>query len=1035
MQYGNVSRVIRITALAALVVLAVGALRADAQAVRATILGTVKDSTGASLPGATVEVRNVATGVVQSVVADDQGRYTVPELLVGTYELTGSLQGFRSVVQQNIVLTVGQQRVVDFELAVGALEESITVQGSAAQVDVVSSAVTTTIEQKQIAELPLNGRNYAQLITLAPGVQSLPGTGNGSLFGRQNLVSVSGARPQGQAYLLDNTNIANFWNRAAGSGVLGTTLGVESIAEFNVLTGTYSAQFGANGAVINAITRSGTNQFHGSAFEYIRTDKFDARNFFDPAKLPFKQNQFGGSLGGPIKSDRAFFFANYEGIRRNLTETRIANVPDVNARLGIVNGVNVGVHPAIAPLLALYPQPTTIVGGGIGQAAQVAETTGDENYYLGRVDFTPSQNDTIFGRFVYDKANLYEPFSGGAIPTWDANNSTENTLFTAEHRRILSTSLINQLRFGYVRTDEIAENLGAVPQLQFFPGRMNGSVAVTGLTTIGANQLNPFDLLQRKYTIADDMYLNKGSHALRFGIEAQKVESDTYAPFQWGGAWAFNSLTAFLQNTPTTLNAPLPGQDSALPRFREWDFVGYVHDEWRARPNVTLNLGLRYAPTTNASVDPGQQFVTAPFGGFTPVETVFAKNPSLKNIDPRVGFAWDMTETHTMSLRGGFGIFHDIIQPRVYASAYYINPPYTLAREQSPVFPTPFVTPRFGAIVSQGIDYSTDKTPYMMQWNINLQREIAQATVVTIGYVGTRGKDFFKQRDVNPVQPRTVSGQTVYGTAVPGSAVIAPNARLNPAFSSLNFGAAIADSEYNSLQLSLNRRFYRNLQAQISYTLSKCEDISSGNFGGEGGTASTNPYDPEYDRGPCGYDRTHALRGSAVYSLPFMGNAFVEGWQVSGIVNLSSGAPFTPTVGDISGLGTANQRPSLAPGADLDDAVQGGIIQYFNPNVFVMPAPGTLGDVGRNSLRGPGFATVDMSVSKNVALTGSASLQFRVEGFNILNRANFGTPTGASATPLTIGPGGVGVVSATAGRITTLAGDARRMQFAVKVLF
>jgi hypothetical protein len=1019
----------------ALVLVSVGGELLHAQAVRATILGTVKDSTGASLPGATVEVRNVATGVVQSVVADEQGRYTVPELLVGTYELTGSLQGFRTVVQQNIVLTVGQQRVVDFELAVGALEESITVQGSAAQVDVVSSAVTTTIEQKQIAELPLNGRNYAQLITLAPGVQSLPGTNNGSLFGRQNLVSVSGARPQGQAYLLDNTNIANFWNRAAGSGVLGTTLGVESIAEFNVLTGTYSAQFGANGAVINAVTRSGTNQFHGSAFEYVRSDKFDSRNFFDPAKLPFKQNQFGGSLGGPIRGDRAFFFFNYEGIRRNLTETRIANVPDANARLGIVNGVNVGVHPAIAPLLSLYPLPTTLVGGGIGQVAQVAETTGDENYYLGRVDFTPSQNDTIFGRFVYDKANLYEPFSGGAIPLWDANNSTENTLFTAEHRRILSTSLINQLRFGYVRTDEIAENLGAVPQLQFFPGRMNGSVAVTGLTTIGANQLNPFDLLQRKYTIADDMYLNKGSHALRFGFEAQRVESDTFAPFQWGGAWAFNSLTAFLQNTPTTLNSALPGQDDALPRFREWDFVGYIHDEWRARPNVTLNLGLRYAPTTNASVDPGQQFIDVPFGGFTPVETVFAKNPSLKNFDPRVGFAWDMTETHTMSLRGGFGIFHDIIQPRVYASAYYINPPYTLAREQSPIFPTPFVTPRFGPIVSQGIDYNTDTTPYMMQWNVNLQREIAQATVVTIGYVGTRGKNFFKQRDVNPVQPRTVNGQTVYGTAVPGSAVIAPNPRLNPAFSSLNFGAAIADSEYNSLQLSLNRRFYRNLQAQISYTLSKCEDISSGNFGGEGGTASTNPYDPEYDRGPCGYDRTHALRGSAVYTLPFVGNALVEGWQVSGIVNLSSGAPFTPTVGDISGLGTGGQRPSLASGASLDDAVQGGIVQYFDPTIFVMPAPGTLGNVGRNSLRGPGFATVDMSVSKNVALPGAASLQFRVEGFNILNRANFGTPTGASATPLTIGPGGVGVINATAGRITTLAGDARRMQFAVKVLF
>lgn len=503
MHEGNLCSAISPSALiAVLVMCGVGTVSVEAQAVRATILGSVRDSTGAALPGATVDVKNVSTGVIQSAVADDQGRYTIPELIVGAYEVSAMLQGFGTVVQQNVTRTVGAQRVVDFELPVGSLQESITVEGAAAQVDVVSAAVTTTIEQKQIAELPLNGRNYAQLITLAPGVQSLPGANNGSLFGRQNLVSVSGARPQGQAYLLDNTNIANFWNRAAGSGVLGTTLGVESIAEFNVLTGTYSAQFGANGAVINAVTKSGTNNLHGSVFEFIRHSRFDAKNFFDPAKLPFRQDQFGGSLGGPLKSDKAFFFVNYEGIRRDLTETRIANVPDQNARAGIVNGVNVGVHPAIAPILALYPLPTVNIGGGIGTIPQVATTTGDENYYLARVDYTPTQSDTIFGRFVYDKANLYEPFSGSNVPTWDANNSTSNTLFTAEDRRILTTSMINQLRFGFVRTDEIAENLGSVPQLAFFPNRMNGSIVVAGLSTIGANQLNPFDLLQRKFTIA-----------------------------------------------------------------------------------------------------------------------------------------------------------------------------------------------------------------------------------------------------------------------------------------------------------------------------------------------------------------------------------------------------------------------------------------------------------------------------------------------------------------------------------------------------
>jgi hypothetical protein len=1006
---------------------------AAAQAVRATIQGTIKDATGATLPGATVEVKNVATGVAQNVVTDGSGRYSVPELIVGDYEVTATLQGFRTVVQRGVALSVGAQRVLDFELQLGAVEESITVQSTVSQVDVVSAAVTTTIDQKQIAELPLNGRNYAQLILLAPGVQSINGSTSGSLFGRQNLVSVSGGRPQGQAYLLDNTNITNFWNRAAGSGVLGTTLGVDAIAEFSTVTGTYSAQFGGGGAVINAVTRSGANQFHGSVFEYVRNDRFDAKNFFDPFKLPFKQNQFGGSLGGPVKHDRAFFFFNYEGIRRDLTETRIANVPDANARLGIVNGVNIGVNPAVAPLLALYPLPTTLIGGGIGQVAQVATTTGREDYVLGRFDFTLSDKSSIFGRFVSDQANLTEPFSGSPIPTWDASNDTKNQLFTSEYRRVVSPSLVSQLRFGFVRTREVATNNGEVPELTFFPGRMNGSVAVTGLSTIGANQLNPFDLLQRKYTIANDVYWTRGTHTLRIGGEAQRVESDTYAPFQWGGAWAFNSLSGFLANQAATLNSALPGQDSALPRFREWDFVGYIHDEWRARPSLTLNLGLRYAPTTNPSVNPGSQFIDPPnSGGFVPVSTVFAENPSLKNFDPRLGFAWDMNSDHTMSLRGGFGVFHDVIQARVYASAYYINPPYQLAREPQPVFPTPFVTPRVGAIVSQGIDYDTNSTPYQMQWNINLQRQIAEATVVTIGYVGSRGQNFFKQRDVNPVQPSTVNGQTVYGVFAPGSTVVTQNPRLNPAFQSLNFGGAFADSDYKSLQLSVNRRFYKNLQSQVSYTLSECHDISSGNFGGEGGTASTNPYDPEYDRGLCGYDRTHTFRGSAVYSLPFTGNGFVEGWQITGIVSLSSGIPFTPTSGDISGLGTGGQRPNLAPGKSLDDAVKGGINQYYDPTFFVMPAPGTLGNVGRNSLRGPGYSTVDMSVSKNIQLPGTASVQLRAEGFNILNHTNFGQP---NASPLLITVGGGGTVNPTAGRITTLAGDARRIQFAARFLF
>src|SRR5438552_18171666 len=402
--------------IGAFVAIAAGT-RLEAQAVRATILGAVRDATGAAMPGATVEVRNVGTGVVQSVVTNEQGRYNAPDLAIGTYEVQASLSGFQRVVHKGITLRVGSQNVVDFTLPLGQVEETVTVTGESPIVDTTSSAVATTIEQKQIADLPPTGRNFAQLITLAPAVTTV--TFTGSLFGRQTVYSVAGGRPEGQAFLLDNTNVANFWNRAAGSGVLGTTLGVEAIAEFQALTNTYSAQFGGGGGVINAITRSGANVVHGSAFEFVRNSAFDARQFFDdPArpKPPFSKHQFGGSLGGPIKSDTAFFFVNYEGIVQSLSETRIATVPDANAHNGVIpiGGVltNVGVHPAIRPVLDLYPLPTDALGGGVGQIGTVDATTGHEHYTLARVDYTLSAKDSLMARYVSDAAHLFEPVSG-----------------------------------------------------------------------------------------------------------------------------------------------------------------------------------------------------------------------------------------------------------------------------------------------------------------------------------------------------------------------------------------------------------------------------------------------------------------------------------------------------------------------------------------------------------------------------------------------------------------------------------------------
>ena len=401
------------------------------------ILGTVTDPSGAALPGATVQVKNVGTGVIRTVTTNEVGRYRVPDLIIGQYQVQATLSGFRTVVETAVPLSVGSERVINFSLPIGQTQETVNVESQLAQVETTSAAVSTLVEGKQIADLPSNGRNYTQLIALAPGVLQTPPSFPSGFYGRGADYSVSGSRPEGQAFLLDNTNVQNFWNHGPGSAVLGTTLGVEAIAEFSAQTNTYSAQFGGSGAAVNAVTKSGTNAFHGSLFEYLRNSALDARAFYDGPKLPaFRRNQFGGSLGGPIKKDKAFFFFNYEGLRNRQGLTQIATVPDADARRGILPGLApITVSPQVQQLLSYYPLPTIPSGGGVGQVPSVGTQKGDENYLLARVDYAASDEDSLFGRYVSDRALFNDPFSGSAVTLWPETHHTGNHYATIEERR------------------------------------------------------------------------------------------------------------------------------------------------------------------------------------------------------------------------------------------------------------------------------------------------------------------------------------------------------------------------------------------------------------------------------------------------------------------------------------------------------------------------------------------------------------------------------------------------------------------------
>ena len=1013
----------------------------------ATILGTVTDSGGAVVPNASVQVKNIGTGQVQQTSTDGQGRYTVADLPVGNYEAQAAAQGFQTIVRRGITLTVGQQAVVDFSLQVGQSQQTVTVEADVSQVDTVSTAVSSYVEQKQINDLPLNGRNFTDLVTLVPGVSGGSQIGNGGanlLYGVENNFAVSGARAEGQAYLLDGTNIQGFWNHGSGSGVMGTTLGIEAIAEFSVLTNTYSAQFGGNGSVVNAVSRSGTNNFHGSAYEFLRNSALDAANFFDNAtgstKPPFRQNQFGGSLGGPIKKDKLFFFVNDEELRRSLGQTVVGLIPDANAHRGIVNGVNVGVSPLTKPILDLYPATTLTSPTGIVQVPEVDTNTGNENYLLARIDYTISPKDSLFVRYVRDVGDTTLPFLGSPLPPrWPEIGSTRNQFATVEYRRVVSPAVVNLLRFSFTRTREtdVQSKPDQTAALDFFPERhQNGGVNITGLSSIGTSIFAPLLEVQNKFPLSDDVFWTHGAHSLRFGATLDRVQSNFQQQGWWGGFYTFPGLVPFLQAQPSSFQGPEPGLTDSYRDFREREFDVYLGDEWKVSPKVTINAGVRYELVTNptTNVHPLNTLIHPPFGTFQRVPNVFASNPAIHNIDPRIGIAWDPFGDHKTAIRVGAGIFYDPIRARSYASGYYFNPPYALAFIfGAPSFPNPFpgALPPPAQLV--GVDYNTVDTPHMYQWNFNIQHQLFESTSLTVGYVGSRGVHLYGARDINPVLPTVVNGTPVYGVPFgPTRTGIAPNPRLNPAGAALSSEAPVADSNYHSLQVGLNRRFSHGVQTQVSYTWSKCMDDASGTYGLEGGIAWSVPLNGSYDHGRCLFDRPQVFHLSGVYAFPFKQNVLVKGWQMSGGVTAQSGAPWNVTVGfDQAGNGIAgSERPNLV--LPRDQIMQDRVTQWVNPAGFSLPAPGTFGNLQRDFLAGPGIVNLDYSVIKETTIKEQTRLQFRAEFFNLLNHANFALPIASAFVPT---PNGGGNPNPTFGKITATTTSSRQIQFALKLLF
>jgi hypothetical protein len=701
----------------------------------------------------------------------------------------------------------------------------------------------------------------------------------------------------------------------------------------------------------------------------------------------------------------------------------------------------------------LYPLPNgATVGPGVGIYNSIGSQAGHENYILARVDYNISNNDSFYGRYVSDRAGLTSPYAGSEIPLWPESDATRNQYFTAEERHVFSPSVINILRAAFVRPVETAQTTGQTSPLGFLPGVQDGNVTLAGntLSVIGAQPLIPFTIAQNRYTGADDIFWTHGNHSFTMGVSIERIQSNLNAPYTVGGDFTFNNLTQFLQGAPFSFFGPQLGENDAYRDFREIDVTPYIQDQWKVTKTLTLNLGFRYDFATNAVgvLHPLNTIVLPPLDvtdisqastGFTQVSHVLAHNPNAHNFDPRFGFAWDPFKDHKTSIRGGFGIFHDTVAPRTYASDYYLAPPFAFAFLVQPGFPNPFAgyTPGSGpsapVSILEGLDYQTDTAPYQMQYNFNIQREVMTNTVLTVGYVGSRGVHLFVQHDENPPIPTIVNGQQVFGSLVNGA--IVPNPRLDPTFSYVNNSTPSANSNYNSLQLSLNRRFTKNIQALASYTWSKCLDDSSGTFGLENGTTWENPYNGHLDYGRCNFDIESALHFNTVVALPFHGNRFVEGWQLTGILSLTSGPPFNITDGfDQAGLQLGTPRPNYISGCKV---IVGSPNEYYNPNCFALEPVGTLGNLGRNVFSGPGLQDFDFAVLKDTKLRESLLLQFRAEFFNLFNHPNLPAPnTGV----FTQGPNGTGAVSPIAGVISPLVPyetvtSSRQIQFALKLVF
>ena len=1067
--------------------------------VSAAIAGRVEDASGAAVSGATVTVKDVETGATRIVTTDSNGDYRALALPVGLHEIRAEKDGFQAAVRTGIKLDIGEEAVVNLRLAVGKAVEEVTVSGEVSVVNTTTASVSGLVGEREVKDLPLNGRSFDQLITLNSGAVNYTEmrsqnttTSNGNAF------VVDGQKPGDNQTLLNGVEYTGSSQLAVTpGGVSGYLLGIDAVREFNLQTGTYGAEYGKrSGAQVSVVTQSGSNALHGTLYEFVRNSALDGRNYFDQGSIPpFQQNQFGGSVGGPIKKNRLLWFGNYEGFRQSKSVSSLSVVPDAEARLGYLPNSSCvetpvsGLNPAMLPYTSFWPQPNgpELGGGCFGEALSFnhPEQSTREDFGTIRADYIRSDRDTLAAAYTIDDGNSLVPL---ADPLFASALALRSQVVSLQETHVLSPRILNVFTAGFSRAsfaNDSSPYVSFSPSLSFVEGRGMGGIVIGGgltttangtITSAGPNNASSVWNRRNLFTYADGLQISKGIHQISVGIWLQRLQDNEDTASRQLGQASFATLTTFLQSKVSSFQVvPTAAELGWRSLMGAW----YVQDAIKLRPNLTLQIGLRHEFDTGWNEEAGRAanfvtgtneiLVTAP----RVANSAFTQNNAKWLLGPRVSLAWDPHGNGTTAVHAGFGIHYSLLD----ALAFQLNsvptvPPNNYNGQISfantslfnviPVIPNvapapqctdgPGSPPGCTIYAPQGVQANA-KIPTLEEWNLTIEQQLDRNTELRIGYVGSFGFHQLVSIDPNSIPPQICNNPTgclaggvgkTTSTVPLGTEYIPVGLRPNPNLSGGFFWYTEGNSSYNALQANVIRRFTRKLQFRANYTWSKSLDVNSAPTGAQANNQAQmvwNRFDLRQDWGPSALNVAHQAHFTATYELPFGHGQY---WlaNTGGLTDkLVSGWVFNTITTLMSGFPSTPQDGSDRSG-DGDtrnpdrpslNAKFSGPIFVGRPNEWFNPNAFVLPPAGTYGDLGRGTLTGPGLVGMDVSLFKSTSM---TEKMALQFRAEFFNVlnhTNFDTPNLIVFSGSA--ISPAAGLITSTATSSRQIQFGLKLIY